>query len=189
MKIYFPCKTNIITQGFGVENTAGWMLPVYQKLGLKGHDGLDIGVVCKRYDVKVGGQCENLYNNVCGDGDLTITFVQKDVEKGFGLIAVDEKWNKFLWWHLDSFDPLIFVGQKLKFGQLIGVSGTTGNSTGPHCHFAYYPYGEDYNNGYHGAVSPAPYFDPRFCLTIKSQIDIIQKLLEILNALLKLFKK
>jgi len=37
LKIYRAISTNLLRQGFGLENTAPAMLPLYQSLGLRGH--------------------------------------------------------------------------------------------------------------------------------------------------------
>ena len=189
MKIYSPNKLHWITQGFGLANTAQSLIPLYQSLGLKGHDGLDFAVNCKDIYARRGGQCEQLYCNVIGTGDLTVTYIQKDDAGGYGIVAIDEQWNKFLWWHFEAIDPLIYLGRKLKLGDVLGVAGNTGISTGAHCHFAWYRYGEDYNNGYKGASDPTPFYDPRFCVDIKTQIGLLQKLVDLYLAIIKILKK
>lgn len=189
MKIYRPTKTDGLRQLFGKDNTFPSVMPLYQSLGLIGHDGLDFIAMCKDPQVKHGGQCEEVYCNVIGTGDLTVTYVQKDDDKGWGIVAQDEQWNKFLWWHFDIINPIIFVGNKLKFGDVLGTSGDTGYSTGAHVHFGWYKYGEDYNNGYHGASDPMLFYDNRFCLDIKTQIGIIQKMIEFIMAVINTFKK
>lgn len=186
MKIYRPCKTDLICQTFGVAGTIPSMIPFYNKIGYKAHSGYDFSVKCKDNQVRHGGQCELLYNNVVGNGDLTVTLVQKSEDYGYGIIAIDENWNKFYWWHFDIIDPLIFVGKKLKFGDVLGIAGNTGMSFGSHCHFEYHPYNEDPNNGYFGAEDFTPYYDNRFCLDIKTQISIIQKMIDIYLAIVKL---
>ena len=47
--------------------------------------------------------------------------------------------------------PLVQVGQRVAAGELIGLSGTSGNSSGPHLHFEVHV-GEDQSNN--GAIDP-----------------------------------
>lgn len=188
LKIYRPCKTDLLAQGFGLAGTKPSMIPLYNSIGLKAHSGLDFAVQCKDNQVVHGGLCEPMYCNIIGSGDLTVTFISKDDKKGWGIIAIDENWNKFFWWHFDIIDPLIYVGKKLKFGDYLGISGDTGLSTGAHIHIEYHPYNEDPNNGYAGAEDLTPFFDNRFCVDIKTQIGILQKLVELYLAVVKLLK-
>jgi hypothetical protein len=187
-KIYRPCKTDLIRQTFGLAGTAPSMLPVYNSIGLKAHTGYDFQVKCKDNMVKHGGQCEQLYCNIIGSGELTVTYVQKDDIIGYGIIAIDEMWNKFLWWHFDIIDPLIYVGKKMKLGDLLGIAGNTGLSTGAHIHLEYHPYGENPNNGYRGAEDFKQFYDNRFCVDIKTQIELLQKLIEIYKAIVNILR-
>jgi Peptidase family M23. len=188
MKIYSPTHLHWIGQGFGVENTVPSLLAFYQSLGLKGHDGLDFQVNCVNTQLIHGGQCDQVFANVEGDGDLTVSYIQKDDVKGWGIIATDQLWNKFLWWHFDIINPDVVVGKILKPGDLLGVSGDTGYSTGAHCHFAYYKYGEDYQNGYHGACDPMPFYTPRFICDVEKQIGIIKMLIDLYTKIISLWK-
>lgn len=189
MKIYSPLQACFLVQGYGLKGTAPSMMKAYQEIGLKnGHNGIDWGAMCKDNQVHHGGRCEPVYMNVAGVGDLTVSYTQKEDNGGFGINATDKDGNRFCWWHFDYLNPLIFIGCKIKFGQELGVAGNTGMSTGAHCHFGYYPAsGGDINMG--GAGDPTPYLDYRFCGAIATQINIIQKLLEVLQAMVKIFKK
>lgn len=55
--------------------------------------------------------------------------------------------------HLSS--TIIDKGQWVKKGQLIGYSGNTGGSTGPHLHVEELPLNPNFANGYAGRVNPA----------------------------------
>lgn len=169
----------MITQGFGKDKTVPALLPIYQSMGLLGHDGTDFMVKCENSLAKTGGQCEMVYCDL--EDGATITYIQKDVKSGYGIIAIDKDGDKHLWWHLDSINPVLGVGQRIESGTLLGQAGNTGQSTGAHLHRAYYRYDENYNNGYHGATDMTPYFVNIFILDVISnlqgQISILQKII------------
>lgn len=173
---------------FGIKGTAPSMIREYNAIGLKAHNGIDFQVACADNQVHHGGKCEEVFMNVIGT-DLKVIYIQRDERDGYGVNAEDTLGNKYCWWHFDVLDPLMIVGNPLTFGQRLGISGNTGMSTGAHVHFGYYPVGESKDNGYGGAGDPEPYFENRFCLEVKTQITIIQKLLDIYTAIFKLLKK
>lgn len=177
MRIFRCVRKNLIVQGYGPSKTQKSLIPLYNSLDLPAHDGLDFAVDCKDYSVKVGGQCENVYCDI--DGYATITYIQKDVKGGFGIIAQDQDKNfKHLWWHFDSINPLLKVGSIIRAGDLLGVAGTTGKSTGPHVHRATYMYGME-DNGYNGALDPELWYTNIFILdylqTMNNSISVIEK--------------
>lgn len=188
MKIYSPLPACFLVQGYGKKGTAPSMVREYNKIGLKFHNGIDWGAMCKDNQVHHGGKCESVFMNVAGVGDLTVTRVNKEDNGGFGIFARADNGDVFCWWHFDVIDPIIFVGTKIRFGQNLGLSGNTGISTGAHCHFGYYPaIGGDPQMG--GASDPTPYLDYRFCGGIATQIELIQKLLEIYRSFISILLK
>jgi len=98
------------------------------------HEGLDI--------------VANVGTRVHATGDGIVSYVGKrggygnvvEINHGFGYST--------LYGHLSK--PLVGIGQKVKRGQVIALSGDTGLSTGPHLHY------EVRKNGMH--VDPAEYF-------------------------------
>jgi hypothetical protein len=188
MKIYRCVKSNIVTQKFGEKNTSPELLPLYKSFNLKGHDGWDYIVSCQDRSIKTGGQCEPVFCDI--DGYATITYIQKDIKAGFGINAVDQDGiHRHCWWHFDSINPELKVGDRIEGGTLLGISGNTGYSTGAHLHRGLYEYGQE-GNGYNGAIDIEPYYQPIFVKdfidTLKTQISLLQKLLE---ALKQLFNK
>lgn len=186
--IYRAIKTNLLTQKFGRENTVPALLPLYESLGLLGHDGWDWIVNCKDGMAKHGGKCEEIYFDT--NGSATISYIQKDDTYGFGINLVDEDGeHKHCFWHFDIINPALKVGDKVESGDLLGVAGNTGKSTAAHLHRGLYRYGEQ-QNGYHGAIDIAPFYIPIFIKDLVSnleqQVGLLQK---IINLLLNIFKK
>lgn len=71
-------------------------------------------------------------------------------------ITLEHRWGKSLYAHLS--EVKVKVGDKVKRGKVIGLSGSTGFSTGPHLHFGIKLKDADINNGYLGYSDPNPYF-------------------------------
>lgn len=199
MKIYRCVKTDLLTQGYGVDKTKPELIPLYNSLGFKGHEGFDFAVDCKDRSVQHGGQCEQVYCDL--DIKAKVTEIQKSDEYGFGVVAVSEDLDgifQHLWWHFDVISPDIKVGTIIESGDLLGTAGNTGRSTGAHLHRELRPmakdtYGNLYksqiNNGYGGAVDIAPYFENVFILEKKERLIQTLTLLQKLVTLLKEFLK
>lgn len=84
------------------------------------------------------------------DGTITRQFLDRPGSLGgnaLRLTATDGTY--FHYAHFSSFADGIAVGSVVKAGQVIGYVGSTGNSSTPHLHFEYHPYGT-------GSVNPYP---------------------------------
>ena len=75
----------------------------------------------------------------------------KSYDSGYGIHVKiqDSKGRIHLFGHLSKI--LVKVGDRIQSGQLIGLVGSTGNSTGPHLHYEVRVGGDDYRK----AVNPA----------------------------------
>ena len=138
-KLAWPLDKVYITQGFG-ENPR-----YYAKYGLKGHDGIDLRTrfldspLAHRYvTAAAGGTCE----------------VRDDGRVGYGLhIRIHHPDGSMtIYGHLSR----VYVGKNkvVSVGERIGITGNTGDSTGPHLHFEYRPPNWNSANGFAGAVDP-----------------------------------
>ena len=188
MQIYRPLKSNRVTQEFG-ENKACIKMysdppilksvnsvslcpegftSLYRLLGMLGHNGIDIA----SYD------SEPCYFSTLAD---TEWIVQNSIDSkggvGVDIIStskIDGEYVKFRFWHLKK--SLVANGQKVVFGQQIGLCDSTGYSTGHHLHWAM-KYcesdgtGKNKNNGYLGAV-PFKYADT-FVLNVIKKMKLL----------------
>jgi murein DD-endopeptidase MepM/ murein hydrolase activator NlpD len=122
-----PIRAGILTDGFGMR-----FHPILHVMLM--HEGIDI-------EAQVGTPV-----HATGDGVVAYTGRRGgygnvvEVNNGFGYST--------LFGHLSKF--LVKVGQKIKRGQVIALSGDTGLSTGPHLHY------EVRKNGVH--LDPTSYF-------------------------------
>lgn len=132
-----PLTGYVITQRFGER------LLDYSKFGLMGHNGIDFGCGTGTEIRSVeGGVIQRARNDLGGYG------LHVKISHAGGIST--------LYGHLSSI--LVKEGQRVEEGDLLGLSGNTGNSTGAHLHFEVRKAGEE-GNGYGGAVDPLTMID------------------------------
>lgn len=61
------------------------------------------------------------------------------------------------WWHCHLSRTDLNPGDRVQQGQIIGYTGNTGSSTGPHLHLSLLPQTPNWANGYFGAIDPTRY--------------------------------
>ena len=131
-----PFKSRFrLTQAFG-ENPH-----IYRRLGLPGHNGLDWGM-------PVGQPIRAV--------DEGFVILVRDAADGFGRhIKVQHQWGQSLYAHLSKFKAVL--NQPVKQGEIIGLSGNTGFSTGPHLHFGMRVKPYNKADGWYGYTNPQRY--------------------------------
>lgn len=139
-----PIRGGIISDGFGMR-----FHPILHIMLM--HEGIDI-------EAPVGTPV-----HVSGDG--VVTYVGR--RGGYGnLVEVDNGFGyQTLYAHLSKF--LVTVGEKVKRGQVIALSGDTGLSTGPHLHYGVMKDGV--------FVNPADYFFKGQQYEAKKLYDVASK--------------
>ena len=128
-----------ITQHFSEEPDAEThLLEAYRAYGVKAHDGVDFAVPPATEIISVD------------DGEVTEI---PDHAVAYGVtIVVQHNWGKSYYGHLSS--QKVKPGDRIKKGDIVGLSGNTGLSTGPHLHFGIELNNPDLNNGYLGKLDP-----------------------------------
>ena len=124
-----------LTQAFG-ENPH-----LYRRFHLPGHNGLDWGMPEGQEILAV-------------DEGVVIRVVESP--DGFGkYVKIQHAWGQSLYAHLSEFK--VVFNQPVKQGDVIGLSGNTGFSTGPHLHFGMRIKPYDKNDGWYGYTNPQRY--------------------------------
>lgn len=82
-----------------------------------------------------------------------------DVNGGGGIILLGVNANGYVWYQAHLSATHLNVGDRVRAGDIIGVSGRTGIATGPHTHVGLIPASPNVNNGAYGAIDPMPYLD------------------------------
>lgn len=77
---------------------------------------------------------------------------------GGGIMTVlrNNAGSHWIFAHLSSNDEAP-AGKRVKRGDIIGKTGNTGTSTGPHLHLALVPPNPNWSNGTYGSIDPAPW--------------------------------
>jgi murein DD-endopeptidase MepM/ murein hydrolase activator NlpD len=144
IELSLPVRDVFVTQDFGKN-----YLDFYKKLGMKGHNGIDFRTKrgCKIY----------------ASHDGKVRYAGKDSGGGIGVEILDPRQKiKTLNYHLLTTE--IKTDQLVKRGQEIGRADNTGKyTTGDHDHFHLkeidaHGNTRNYDNGYKGAINPAPHF-------------------------------
>lgn len=132
-----------VTQLFG-ERPEFYQQFSYDGVPLRGHNGLDFGTP--------------------NDTDILATDAGKVMQvgyeaNGFGnFVKLDHPWGDSLYAHLKSVG--VAEGDVVARGAVLGKSDNTGNSSGPHLHFAIRIYPYKRGDGWGGTCDPAPFMNP-----------------------------
>lgn len=126
------------------ENSAFYARYHYDGVPLLGHNGVD-------FSTPVGVPL-----NSVDDGVVLRTEFEAG---GFGyFVLLGHSWGESIYAHLSSYE--VTVGQNVARGQVIGRTGNTGASTGPHLHFAIRINPYTRADGWGGFSDPLPYLPP-----------------------------
>lgn len=122
-----------------ISQTFGANPGTYARFGLKGHEGIDYAASYQPVYAELGGWVGVSSQSYGNYGQCIIL----RHSNGSGTIHA----------HLSQLQAS--VGQWVNEGQQIGVSGNSGNSSGPHEHQGYQPsYLQNLTNGYWGCINP-----------------------------------
>lgn len=134
-----------ISQLFG-ENAAFYARFSYDGVALKGRNGVD-------FLTPVG-------TRVLAVDDGTVLRAESD-PAGLGtFVLLQHGWGESLYAQLDSL--AVAVGDAVSRGQMIGESGNSGASAGPHLGFSIRINPYDRADGWGGFADPLPYLNPEF---------------------------
>ena len=115
LKLQWPCSSRRITSYFGYRSAGST-----NGVGSTNHKGIDIGAV---------GYTTPIVAVAAG----TVTISQYSRSAGEYVAVSHGNGVRSVYMHLSS--RAVTVGQTVSKGQKLGISGSTGNSTGPHLHF------------------------------------------------------
>jgi hypothetical protein len=128
-----------ISYNFGEESPSDYVRGMQSIFGVVAHDGIDFAAP--------------VTTNILATDNGTVISVGPGL---YGItIQLEHTWGTSYYGHL--LQTSVTLGEKVIAGQLIGYSGESGKTTGPHLHFGIRPNHSDPHNGYHGMIDPLPY--------------------------------
>lgn len=179
LELWYPTEKFAVTQFFGEKNE------MYTKLGLLGHNGIDL-VALDSQIVRAAHDGVIVYAGLDSSAGQTVV-IRTLNKKQYG---TGSSYYKTIYGHLKNGGIKVHPGQEVKAGDIIALADNTGLSTGSHLHFALKPVyaGEqewqwanaEQSNGYLGAIDPLPFFNgfhARDAATVTSKLQTILSLL------------
>lgn len=144
------------TQGFNDQKYRS----SYYQFGMVGHNGLDYGM--------------DVWTPILAPHKGIVREATSD-PTGYGnYVKVESPDESSVLAHLSKIS--VSEGQEVQEGQLIGYSGNSGNSTGPHLHWGYYrTRTRNRQNGFNGYIDQTDWLDirwPVFTITDQTIIDL-----------------
>lgn len=133
-----------LREDFPISQAFGKNPKVYAQFGMNGHDGQDIACPSGT----------RIYSPIDGTAEF-----KDSGDEGYGkYVKITEdrtgECRQIILGHLSVLEIESGNKKEIKAGQLVGLSGNTGNSTGSHLHWSYRKLKDgkvlNYNNGYHG---------------------------------------
>lgn len=126
---------------FGEKPPTDQLTKLYQQWHIVGHNGID-------YALPLGTSVL-----ACDRGRVIASGERGD----FGIcITLAHVWGTSIYAHLQEIR--VSIDNEVAIGLCIGLSGSTGATTGPHLHFGIQPLHPNEDNGYGGFIDPYPYF-------------------------------
>ncbi len=137
----WPTEYRTIVQYFGANPEA------YAPFGLPGHDGVDIRAT---QGSKIFAVAPGLVERV----QATVG----DSAYGIHVRVAHADGYETIYGHLEK--TLVREGNRVQAGTILGLAGSTGNSTGPHLHLGLKRKGESYGNWPFNFTDPTPFLLP-----------------------------
>jgi murein DD-endopeptidase MepM/ murein hydrolase activator NlpD len=149
---YHVISTNaeLITSPFGWRTLNG----VYEH-----HDGIDF------VDANRKEKVSDVYINAFADGKVVLCGYGNSVGNYVDLLHSGNILTRYH--HMKNNSVRVTTGQQVKKGDILGIMGTTGYSTGIHLHFGVKENSTFFNNGSY--VDPMPYFIGEKAIIASSQ--------------------
>jgi murein DD-endopeptidase MepM/ murein hydrolase activator NlpD len=191
LSLWYPIHTKVVSQKFGIANTAPSLMPMYAKLGLLGHNGWDF-IAPRGYNIRSAHEGIVTFTGEDGSGGLGVvvrTMTPFEYQGG-------EAFYKTIYWHCNVGSFKVKPGDHVMIGDVLAEVDSTGMSTGDHLHFALKPIyqGEsdwawsnaEQLNGYYGSIDPEPYWNGK---TAYEGATLLQKIAELKKILATLLAK
>lgn len=135
--------THFISQLFG-QNPGFYGQYTYDGVPLRGHNAVDFAMPINTALLAVD--------------DSRVSQVGFDAD-GYGhYMVLEHSWGESLYAHMAGIN--IGMGQRVARGDVVGFSGNSGSSTGPHLHFAIRITPYNRADGWGGFRDPLPYLNP-----------------------------